>query len=92
MLRVELDRLYYSTYFWELYCKERPVLDSGYIVNDWLREKVIVNGMYQWCGENMDGKWKFYINNESQMQIHLDCFYFEFILIEDAAGFKLRWV
>lgn len=92
MIRIDLDRLFYSEYFFNIFMNERPALDSGLILNDWLRGKVLTGEIYKWCEDNMDGIWSFYINNSSAMQFHLDHFYFGFALEEDAVAFKLRWL
>ena len=90
MIRIDLDKIYYSDYFYDIFIQERPVFDSGVGVNDWLRAKVLMGEIYKWCEDNTAGIYSFYINS-STGQLHLQHFYFSFALEEDAIAFKLRW-
>ena len=92
MIRVDLDRLHYSQYFYEIFQKEKPTLDSGFFLSDWLYKKVIKSDMFKWCSENTEGNWEFVIHNSSAVQFHFDTFYFCFEAVNDAVAFKMRWI
>ena len=92
MIRVDLDRNYYSEYFYKIYMNEMPALDAGYTLNEWLGDKVLNGEIFEWCEENLLGIWSFYVNNTGTGQMHLTHFYFSFALEQDAIAFKLRWL
>ena len=87
---VNLDRIYYSEYFYQILMREKS-LDSGSYINEWLNHQVRLSDLYKWCRENITNYWSFEISNSSTVQVHLDRFCFLFETTEDAMAFKLRW-
>lgn len=88
LYRVDLPLKRYADILYEriypLYNKEQRIHTKG-----WLLEHARELDCYKWCEENCEGEFRFTIRSDSDIQLWLEVFYFEFTDRTDAASFKV---